>query len=150
MYIKDTMFESFGNFELDSSAISLHSLNRTNIELPYSGSLPEEHISSASAAWIYFNVQLVQGARIVLVIESDGECSRYSLGASVEEIISFLDAFFGQANKDTGLNPYSLGLWQAHYMEWRAIARTPYRLTEIVTALNPNGRKSITAALNLL
>ena len=150
MYIKDTMIESFGNFELDSSAIGLCSLSRSNIELPYSGILPERHRSSSSTAWIYFNVQLVQGARIVLVIESGGKYSRYALEAPIEEIIGVLDAFFGQSYKDAGLNHYSFGLWQAHYVEWRAIARTPYRLAEIITAMNPDDRKSITAALNLL
>ena len=42
MRLRNNPVEDFGGFELDTSAVELHSANRENILLPYHGPLPEQ------------------------------------------------------------------------------------------------------------
>lgn len=141
MQIVNSMLEDFGGFTLDASAIGLRSISDTDVKLPYNGALPKQ-MSPVSSAYVYINVQLAQGARAVLVVEkNDGRTLKRPLAASSEDILSLLDGFFNQPHEATGLSEYWLGLWQAHYNEWRKITRGPDLLLNILFTLSEQDRK---------
>lgn len=141
MQIVNSMVEDFGGFTLDASAIGLRSISDTDVKLPYNGALPKQ-MSPASSAYVYINVQLAQGARAVLVVEKkDGKTLKRPLAASSEDILSLLDEFFNQPHEATGLSEYWLGLWQAHYIEWRGVTKWPSFLLDIFSTLPEKDRK---------
>lgn len=92
-------------------------------------------------AYVYLNVQLAQGARLVLVAHGKGKDIKRPLEASSEEIIALLDGFFKQNRDATGLAQYWLGVWQAHYTEWRKIVTGPDRLLTILSSLSVTDRE---------
>lgn len=139
MRIADSMVASYGNFNLDIDAVEMKSISESDIKLPYHGSLPG-NMSAASDTYIYLNVQLAQGARLVLVAQTKkGKVLKRPLLASSEEIINLLDRFFAQ--DVTGLEQYWLGLWQAHYTEWRKIVTGPDRLLTILSSLSETDKE---------
>lgn len=140
MYIVSSMLTNFGDFEVDTSAIGMRSISDTDIKLPYSGQLPEQ-MPMVSSAYIYLNVQLTQGARLVLVARGKGEDIKRPLKASNEEIIALLNKFFGQKQDATGVAQYWLGVWQAHYIEWKQIVTSPNRLLSILSTLPVQDRE---------
>ncbi len=141
MQIVNSIIEDFGGFTLDTSAIGLRSISDTDIKLSYNSALPRQ-MSPASNAYVYINVQLAQGARIVLVVEKkDGKILKRPLAASSEDIVSLLDKFFNQSHEATGLSEYWLGLWQAHYIEWRKITKGPDLLLNILFTLSEQDRR---------
>ncbi len=141
MKIVNSMVEDFGGFTLDASAIELRSISDTDIKLPYNGALPKQ-MSPASNAYVHINVQLAQGARMVLAVEKEGgKTLKRPLAASSEDILSLLDRFFNQSHEDTGLSEYWLGLWQAHYIEWRKITKGPDLLLNILFTLSEQDRR---------
>lgn len=131
---------NFSKYDLDISAVGLQSISETDIKLPYTGSLPAQ-MSTSSSAYVYLNVQLAQGARLVLVVHSKGKDIKRPLEASSEEIIALLDRFFKQRQDTTGLSQYWLGIWQAHYTEWRKIVTGPDRLLTILSSLSVTDRE---------
>lgn len=140
MQVVNSMVEDFGGFTLDASAIGSRSISDTNVELPYNGALPKQ-MSPASSAYVYINVQLAQGARAALVVKKkDGKTLKRPLAASDEDILSLLDGFFNQPHEATGLSEYWLGLWQAHYIEWRRVRKWPSYLLDIFSTLPEKDR----------
>lgn len=135
MHVVNSMVANFGKINLDTSALGMRSVSKTDIKLPYSGALPEQ-MAVPSSAYVYFNVQLVQGVRLVLVVKGSGKDIKCPLEATNEEIVALLDKFFDQSQSETGMVPYWLGLWQAHYIEWRKISTQPDRLLEILSTLS--------------
>lgn len=127
-------------FELDTNGIGLRSMSEKDIKLPYTGTLPQQ-MSSVSSAYVYLNVQLTQGARLILVVQDGSRTIKHPLKASTEEIVALLDRFFKQTDNTTGLTQYWLGLWQAHYIEWRRIATGPKQLLTIISTLSEQDRK---------
>lgn len=127
MRIVNSLVEDFGNFELDASAVELHSMNLQDIMLPYSGALPEQ-MSSVSSAFLHVNVQPIQGAMLALVVKRNGKEFRRPMDVSNQEVIDLLDNFFEQ--QDTGLDTYWLGFAQSNYMGWRQIATDFRRFLE--------------------
>lgn len=141
MHIVNGMTTDFGNFKLDPSAVTLRSLSETEIKLPYTGPLPDQ-MSTASSAYIHFNVQVAQGVRIVLVADgTQRKANKCVVAASSEEIIRMLEDFFNQDQGDTGVAKYWLGLWQAHYIEWKRIVTGPDRLLTILSTLSVKDRE---------
>lgn len=141
MQIVNSIVEDFGGFTLDANAIGLRSISDTDIKLPYNGALPKQMLS-ASSTYIYINVQLVQTSRVVLVVEKeDGKTLKRPLVASSKDILSLLDEFFAQPHEATGLSEYWLGLWQAHYNEWRRVAKEPNLLLNILFTLPEQNRR---------
>lgn len=114
MHIVNSMAANFGKYDLDVSAVGMRSISETDIKLPYTGVLPVQ-MSASSGAYVYLNIQLAQGARLVLVAHGKGKDIKRPLEASSEEIIALLDEFFKQNQDATGLAQYWLGVWQAHY-----------------------------------
>ena len=112
MRIANNVIMGFNSFELNASAVGLRSTSATDIKLPYSGELPE-HMRSVQSAYVYLNVQLIQGVRLVLVTDGGkGREQKRFLEASNEEIIALLDKFFEQERNATGLEDYWLGVWE--------------------------------------
>ncbi len=119
MRIVNNPVENFGGFELDTSAVELHSAKKENIMLPYHGPLPEQ-MSPASRAYIQMTAQPVQGVKCALVVDLDsGKRLRRPLEATNEEIMGLLDRFFAQ---DTGLKRRQLGFEEGNYFNWRLLA----------------------------
>lgn len=141
MQIVNSMVEDFGGFTLDASAIGLRSISDTDVKLPYNGALPKQ-MSPASSAYVYINVQLIQGVRLVLVTNGGrGKEQRRFLESSNKEIIALLDSFFEQERSATGLEDYWLGVWQAHYIEWKKFTIGPDRLLEAISALSDRDKR---------
>lgn len=92
MHIVNSMAANFGKYDLDVSAVGMRSISETDIKLPYTGALPVQ-MSASSGAYVYLNVQLAQGARLVLVAHGKGKDIKRPLEASSEEIIALLDGF---------------------------------------------------------
>ena len=136
MHIVNSMAANFGKYDLDVSAVGMRSISETDIKLPYTGVLPVQ-MSASSGAYVYLNVQLAQGARLVLVAHGKGKDIKRPLEASSEEIIALLDGFFKQNQDATGLAQYWLGVWQAHYTEWRKIVTGPDRLLTNLRSRRP-------------
>ncbi len=107
MHVVNSMVANFGKINLDTSALGMRSVSKTDIKLPYSGVLPEQ-MAVPSSAYVYFNVQLVQGVRLVLVVKSSGKDIKCPLEATNEEIVTLLDKFFDQSQSETGMAPYWL------------------------------------------
>lgn len=140
MHIKNSIVANFGNFELDTSAVELHSLSGEDIKLPYTGVLPQQ-MSLATSAYIYFNVQVTQDVNVVLVVNlKTGKQMKRPLRMSDEELISLLDEFFKQPGQSTGLSSYYLGLWWAHYIDWKKIVTEPDRLLNVVSTFSINDK----------
>ncbi len=139
MRITNSMTADFGGFELDVGALGMRSISYTDIKLPYTGPLPKQ-MSPASSAYVYLNVQLSQGIRLVLSVQREGKSMKRPLEASSEEIIPLLDRFFTQNQDATGLAQYWLGVWHAHYIEWRKIVTRPDCLLTILSALPERDR----------
>ena len=140
MHSVNSMAANFGKYDLDVSAVGMRSISETDIKLPYTGVLPVQ-MSASSGAYVYLNVQLAQGARLVLVAHGKGKDIKRPLEASSEEIIALLDGFFKQNQDATGLAQYWLGVWQAHYTEWRKIVTGPDRLLTILSSLSVTDRE---------
>ncbi len=141
MQISNGIFRNYGDFELDINAVGMRSVSLNDIRLPYSGELPAQ-MRPVQSAYVYLNVQLVQGVRLVLLTDNGaGKCSRRPLDASNEEIISLLDRFFTQDAGSTGLEDYWLGVWQAYYIEWRKIVTSPSRLLDVISNLSDRDKQ---------
>lgn len=148
MHIKNSIIADFGNFELDASAVTLRSLSDEDIKLPYAGVLPQQ-MFLATDAYIYFNVQVTQNVNVVLVVNlENGKQMRRPLQVSDEELISLLDEFFGQPSQVTGLKPYYLGLWWAHYIDWKKVVTGPDRLLSIISSLSINDKSKLKNHMN--
>lgn len=140
MHIKKSIVADFGNFELDTSAVGLRSLSDEDIKLPYTGVLPQQ-MSLATTAYIYFNVQVTQNVSVVLVVDlKTGKQMKRPLQVSDAELISLLDEFFQQPGQRTGLSSYYLGLWWAHYIDWKKIVTGPDRLLNVISTFSINDK----------
>ena len=143
MHIKNSIVADFGNFEMDTDAVGLRSLSDEDIKLPYTGVLPQQ-MALASSAYIYFNVQVTQDVNVVLVVTmKNGKQMKRPLHTSNEELISLLDEFFEQALESTGMKSYYLGLWWAHYIDWKKIVTKPARLLSAISMLSINDKKAL-------
>lgn len=120
MYIKNNMTDTEG-FALDTARIGNTSTSKTKIVLPYNGSLPVDLRGTTSAA-IVITLQVGLTVNILLTVERDRRKYRYPVKATPEEIDHILQSFFfdadGQTRRSTGLDRYSLGLWQGSYINW--------------------------------
>ncbi len=134
MRLRNNPVEDFGGFELDTSAVVLHSAKKENIMLPYCGPLPKQ-MSSVSSAYIQITAQPVQGVKCVLVVDLDGgKWLRRPLEATNEQVMGLLDRFFTQ---DTGLDSRQLGFEEANYFNWRLLATDFKWLGKMADRLTP-------------
>ena len=132
MYIKNNMTDTEG-FALDTARIGNTSTSKTKIVLPYNGSLPVDLSGTTSAAIVI--------TLILLTVERDGKKHHYHVKATPEEIDHILQSFFfdadGQTRRSTGLDRYSLGLWQGSYINWRRLVLEEHGLDNLLFQLSP-------------
>lgn len=141
MKIASGIARSGRGFELDTGAIGMYSISHKEIKLPYSGTLPE-HMGPVKTAYIYLNVQLIQGARLVLSVDDgSGRPKSRPLDASSAEIIALLDRFFSQSEKLTGMEDYWRGVCHGHYIEWRKFVTAPDLLLDAIATLSDQDKR---------
>lgn len=116
MYIKKNHVleeNEFAGFELDTSAIELHSSSKKNIRLPYLGKLPDA-VRVNDGAYISVNITVHLNIRICMVIKLGNKERRYPVEATAKEIDDLLFAFFFVDKKDNSY-PTRLDSGLAHY-----------------------------------
>lgn len=123
MKLYDTLNKSYGNFTMDISDIDCRrSVSKNNVELSYHGPMPER-FKGAQNATIYLNVQPTQCKIILRANKENGEKIKATVKATDKEITAIMNGFFfkpdGNTRFDTGLSDYWLGVWQAHYLDWK-------------------------------
>lgn len=142
MKIKDSILESYNNFELDTSKIGMCSLSGKDVKLPYAGPLPHQ-MSSASGAYIYFNVQVTQKPSIILDAGIGcGKKNTYILVADKDELICLLDKFFSQED-DYGMEDFYFGQRRGLYIEWRKAVTLPRCLMPLILSFSERDKKYI-------
>lgn len=139
MYIKRNMTDAEG-FSLNITSISNTSTSKTKIVLPYNGPLPAD-LRDTTSADIVIMLQVGLTVNILLTVERDGKKHRYPVKATPEEIDHILQSFFfdadGQTRRSTGLDRYSLGLWQGSYINWRRLVLEEHGLDNLLFQLSP-------------
>lgn len=130
MHIKDSPVKGyktdFAGFELDITAIELHSSDKHSICLPYSGPLPDA-LQKNDGAYITVNITVRLGIYFCLAVKMDNKKHHYSVEATPHEINNLLFAFFFvdkghnafHTKWDCGLTRYYLGHYQSAYTTWR-------------------------------
>lgn len=140
----------FAGFELDTSKIELHSSDKRNILLPYSGELPDKLRDNDGA---YISINLAAGLRIgICLVAKDGKKERrYSVAAMAQEINDLLDSFFlvdkgdntCHTRWDTGLSHFWLGTYQDAYSHWRRFVVEGHGMDGLIDQLSPEALKQV-------
>lgn len=154
MHIKDSPVKGyktdFAGFVLDASKIELHSSDKRNILLPYSGELPDKLRDNDGA---YISINLAVGLRIgiCLVIKEGKKKRHYSVAATAQEVNDILFPFFfedvGNNKYHTrfgdGLNNYWLGNYQSSYTHWRRFVYEGHGMDGLIDQLSPEALKQV-------
>lgn len=148
MHIKDIPVKGFktefAGFELDASKIELHSTNKREIYLPYTGLLPDAlQDNDGAVISIMITVNMGIGVSLIVVKGKDKTCCR--VAATPQEINNILFPFFFQnkgnnsypTNWDCGLSQYWLGNYQSSYTHWRRLVIEGYGLDDLISQLSP-------------
>lgn len=139
MYIKRNMTDAEG-FSLNITSISNTSTSKTKIVLPYNGPLPA-NLRNTTGADIVIMLQVGLTVNILLTVERDGKKHRYPVKATPEEIDRILHPFFfntdGHTRRDTGLERYSLGLYQESFINWKRLTMDENGIDNILSQLSP-------------
>lgn len=148
MHIKDSPIKGyktdFAGFELDTTAIELHSTDKHNIHLPYSGPLPDALKDNDGAVIsIGISVHLTVGVSLIVIKGKDKiRCLITSTPQEVSDILFRL--FFREkghnsyhTNWDCGLTPYWLGNYQSSYTHWRRFVVEGHGIDGVIDQLSP-------------
>lgn len=139
MYIRENMTDAEG-FSLDIASISNTSTSKTKIVLPYNGPLPAD-LRGTTSADIVIMLQVGLTVNILLTVERDGKKHRYPVKATPEEIDCILHPFFfnsdGHTRRDTGLERYSLGLYQGSFINWKRLTMDENGIDNILPQPSP-------------
>lgn len=145
MNIGNSMRHDMGGFALDTNKITLHSVSKRNVELPYHGPMPER--VTGTNYRISFNVQPARTPRVTLVVDCDGKDQRFPLDATPDEIETILGQLFNDPNKSKpGLSGYWLGVWQMDFFGWRE-TQNRHHLREIIEHLPTAERAALLKSL---
>lgn len=140
MELKNMMPHNYGGFTLDMGKIGNISTSKTKIVLPYTGQLPTG-LTDATGAAIVITLQVGLTVNILLTIERAGKKLRYPVTATADEINHILQGFFftsnGHTRRDTGLDRYSLGLYQGSYINWKRLTLNADGLNHLLPQLSP-------------
>lgn len=124
MNIKAARNLPYNGFPLDSDSIQLRSISTENICLPYVGTLPDR--IKAESAYVALQIRPNYPKCLIVCECSDGKQRSYLIEYTTAEITMLLDRFFYDSDEnvrlDTGLELFPLGLWLAHYEDWRVTA----------------------------
>lgn len=140
MKLKNMMSHNFGGFTLDVEKIANTSTSKTEISLPYTGQLPAD-LNNATGAVIVITLQVGLTVNVLLTIERAGKKFRYPVTVTPDEIDHILHGFFfasnGHTRRDTGLDRYSLGLYQGNYINWQRLTLNVDGLNHLLPQLSP-------------
>jgi len=148
MHIKDSPVKGyktdFAGFELDADKIELHSSDKRNILLPYSGSLPDA-LQDNDGAVISIAISAHLTIGVSLIVTKGKDKLRCRIAATPQEINDILFPFFFQ-NKgnnihhtrwDNGLTQYCMGNYQSSYIHWRRFVVEGYGVDDLINQLSP-------------
>lgn len=139
MHIKNSMTDTEG-FILDTASIGNTSTSKTKIALPYNGPLPAD-LSDTTSATIVITLRAGPTVNVLLTVERAGKKYRFPVKATPEEIDRILWPFFfdadGQTRRGTGLDRYSLGLYQGTFINWKRLTMDENGLDNILPQLSP-------------
>lgn len=145
MYIKRNPTDTEG-FSLDITSIGNISTSETKIVLPYNGPLPAD-LRDTTSADIVIMLQVGLTVNILLTVKREGKRYRYPVKATMEEINRILWPFFfdsnGHTRRNTGLDRYSLGLYQGTFINWRRIVLEGYGMDDLLFQLSPAAVESV-------
>lgn len=154
MHIKDSPVKGyktdFAGFELDTSAIELHSAHKREILLPYSGLLPDAIQKNDGA---FFSICINVGLTVcvsLIVMDGNKECC-FSVEATAQEKNDLLFPFFfvdkgGNAfhtRWDCGLTHYWLGHYQDAYTHWRRFVYEGCGMDGLINQLSAKALKQV-------
>lgn len=146
MELKDMMTHNYGGFTLDTDKIGNTSVDKRNIVLPYTGELPEP----CDSATISFRVSLERCGVVLEMQSGNNKPTRYIVTASRDEVDGIMWRFFFEPHGSTehtrfdcGLSEYWLGTYQAEFMAWHKINRTPQDICKILWQLTAEQRASV-------
>lgn len=133
MNIGNSIRHDMGGFALDTNKITLHSVSKRNVELPYYGPMPEG--VTGTNCRISFNMQPVRTPRVTLVVDCDGKNQHFPVDTTPDEIETILGQLFNDPSKSRpGLSGYWLGVWQTNFFGWRE-TQNRYHLWGIIEQL---------------
>lgn len=149
MHIKNSPVKGFKNdfagFELDASAIDLHSTDKHKICLPYSGPLPDA-LQNNDGTYIAVNITVHLTVGICLVVKIGNKERHYPIEATTKEkndlLFSFL--FVDKGNNayhvrlDTGLTRYWVGNYQSSYVTWSRFVHEGHGICDVIDQLSPD------------
>lgn len=154
MHIKDSPVRGyktdFAGFELDTSAIELHSAHKKGIHLPYSGPLPAG-LQDNDGAYISVGISVGLTVYVSLIVMDGNKERRFSVEATTQEKNDLLFSFFfvnkgGNAfhtRWDCGLTHYWLGHYQDAYTHWRRFVYEEYGMDGLIRQLSRKALKQI-------
>lgn len=154
MHIKDSPVKGyktdFAGFELDTSAIELHSAHKREILLPYSGPLPDAILKN-DGAFLHICISVGLTVCVSLIVMDGNKERRFSVEVTTQEKNDLLFSFFfvnkgGNAfytRWDCGLTHYWLGHYQDAYTHWRRFVYEEYGMDGLVRQLSRKALKQI-------
>lgn len=146
MELKNMINHNYGGFDLDVDKIGNTSISKDEIKLPYTGKLP----AACDSATISFRVT-PENINVILETQANNHKPiRYIVLASQEEVDSILWRFFfephGKRERtrfDSGLSEYWLGRYQAEFVAWRRICKTPQDIGKILRQFTREQRGNV-------
>lgn len=146
----DADINEVAGFSLDADKIKLHSSDKNNILLPYSGQLPGAlQDNDGAAISVKFCVGL--SVNICLVVTTGKTKLRYLVEATTQEINDIIFPFFFQpcadnsfsTNWDNGLSRYWLGYHQSSYIHWSRLIFEGFGINDLIGQLSPAAFKRV-------
>lgn len=135
----------FADFELDTSAIELHSTDKHKIRLPYSGPLPDA-LQNNDGAFLSVCINVGLTVCVSLIVMEGNKERRFSVEATTQEKNNLLFPFFfedkgGNAfhtRWNCGLAHYWLGHHQDAYTHWRRLVYEGHGMDGLIAQLSPD------------
>lgn len=138
-------FHKSESYPIDPNFISMKSIEKTRIVLPYTGELPAD--CTGANPRLIITPRRLERPIISFVIEDDPEqmppdvpAEEYYFGveAEVSEIVDLLDRFNRQQWKDTGLELKTFHRLITHnYLGWRGLMTNPHYILAIINDMSP-------------
>lgn len=148
MHIKNSPVKGykteFAGFELDANKIELHSANEREIQLPYTGPLPDD-LQDNDGAVISIMLTVNLSINISLIVTKGKDKTRCRIDAMPQEISDILFRFFFvdkgnnayPTNWNCGLTPFWLGNYQSSYIHWRRFVVEGHGVDDLINQLSP-------------
>jgi len=154
MHIKDSPVKGyktdFAGFELDTGMIELHSVNKREIYLPYSGTLPDA-LQDNDGAVISIMLTVNLTVNVSLIVTKGKDKIRCLIAATPQEINDILFRLFFMdkgnnsyhTNWNCGLAHFWLGHYQSSYIHWRRFVVEGHGVDDLINQLPPKALDSL-------